>query len=231
MHGEIPLRLRFSTAAITFLSLPPERSFSRTVNGTIDGSGKNVVDAAGRTQGGHGRREGAAGSVLSVNAGGFVWWFLPRVLDTVRSCSTIGSFHGPSFGHWSFPAGSTRCPWDDFKQTSSPCKLLSTPWFFYIHTGYTVLRRALLSLRMYVRTRRKRSLTFFGPLAVANLYQIRLRRKWNGLLHRRRRHWITRCDRGARARGHLLRLRNNSGLRCYKNIRTILLIFLVRMLN
>lgn len=38
----------------------------------IDASRKNAVDAAGRTQGGHGRERVQQGSVLSVNAGGIV---------------------------------------------------------------------------------------------------------------------------------------------------------------
>lgn len=101
---------RFNTT-IAFLSTILFRVRARSM-----GNGKNAVDAAGRTPVSWTRsREGAAaaaGSVLSVNAGGFVWCFLPRVLDTARSYSTIGSFHGTRTVIGPFQQD-RRCPWDD----------------------------------------------------------------------------------------------------------------------
>lgn len=105
---------RFNTT-IAFLSTILFRVRARSM-----GNGKNAVDAAGRTPVSWTRsREGAAaaaGSVLSVNAGGFVWCFLPRVLDTARSYSTIGSFHGTRTVIGPFQQD-RRCPWDDERST------------------------------------------------------------------------------------------------------------------
>lgn len=68
----------------------PGQSFSR--NAAIDANGKKCGRCCeGRTW--TRSREGAEEPTLSVNAGGFVWCFLPGVLDTERSCSTIGFFH------------------------------------------------------------------------------------------------------------------------------------------
>lgn len=108
--------LKRETATLDVLT-PRLLSFPRSFFAYAhDRNGKNAVDAAGRTPVSWTRsREGAAaaaGSVLSVNAGGFVWCFLPRVLDTARSYSTIGSFHGTRTVIGPFQQD-RRCPWDD----------------------------------------------------------------------------------------------------------------------
>ncbi|KAK1121104.1 hypothetical protein K0M31_010883 [Melipona bicolor] len=80
-----------------------------------------------------------------------------RKVDTVEERVQQARL-APSTGPRSVIGPFQQDPWDDFKQTSSPCKLLAAVILFYRHRlhGFT-----------YMRTRRKRSSTFFGPLAVA----------------------------------------------------------------